>query len=1360
MAVTEQEAEKSESRSSGRTKRNTRRTSSAENLANTTDSSKEDSMADDFASKIPYRKPVRGRKRKANEEDEPEDSALVSEPSTLKKSGRGSKSPSKSSQSPSKSTDKPERQSSRNRQKSGHTEPNAPPTPVTATTSVQGKPTAVVGPVRPEGEDDNEDSSKSKKRGRPSKKDKAKEKDDENEIIALQRIANGLRKRKTDKIAEDSVLFGGDSKLTALHNELVVAPPAITKTNDKELLKVDDKIRPQLTVKPTGVEQLERDWEEEKKEESTGEKNEDKPTSSQWTEVKDATAPSSGRSIILKTNKSLIIKPFPKVSESDMAKTPPIPDQTQSLVNPEESETKSKNDNVETEETNENSPDKSRTDITNVRNMQETKQIDVTNKKKESNEHIYLTEEEIAKLPIDICAKKPGSHYPDQSNLAPSMSEVDLEPPGLPADLADVMPSLDAALAMCRDKEQKKSEAEEIQKIRDSLLLDKETTKPPPTQQFRQDYSFPQIPPQDIYKDNMLGWQTGGPSGDHQYMKQPTVSTVDQSKSTQAHPLFPNATFTNESISAAPENVQTLAAAVHTLPPTVGMPRTLPNQYPAQSIAPRTYPPASTQGGSMPPLMRNTSHPMSSRPNSIDSGVGGSPETNTAPQSSAQNSSEESDVWGLFEKEIADFAERCEEPPAEHSKDPSIKKEMQETRPIFKILNTSELNEKAKELQGQPDLKMEPLELSEKARELHGQTITVKDNTKVAPQRTDSETVIRQFQLPTGATAPVSWNQPMQGMGGAKGITVVSALGSNIMGGQNIVVRGPVPVGPRGPIPVNVSLPQYASVMGARGPIPVSASVMGARGPVPANINVLGVRGMMPANLNVVGVRGQNPVLGRVTPPLPGTVGSRITTTVQMASGMPTPSVIMPSSDGSQTRLNFPIRKTVDGKVVMIQDGKDLTGSSQSNPRPIVVHMSGTNTSKVIIPIQNMSKEFQNQQRQQLQQQQQVAVTVPGGAAGNMGPDGKDSYYPPLSNRLQGPNTIRLVNPSSLINSTAASSQPSGMQRGTPPPLIVGAPLAGGSPVTGTAGMGVRLTNPVILTNPAMRGQSPVRPNMGSSPIRGGRGVSPARPIGSPGASPVRGAIPPGGRGSALPPGGRGGPPARGAPGARMIRPPMRGRGGVRMRGAPGGPIRGAPGGPLVRGMRPRMPMGRGGPGMRGRGGPPGVRGAPRGPRPGGPVRPPAPGSATPPGVPQRVDPANLPPAPKPKRIKVEVVDLSDEESPPTTPGNPALDRLKNCGISVSRQKAPTIPKGLKLPPGISLSPAPTGYSSGGGRRNSESREGGGGGSSYSIRPATEEAPKASVAAPPSSSGSDEVKINVQTLTDEQKNALKAMGLL
>merc|ERR1719509_703751 len=228
--------------------------------------------------------------------------------------------------------------------------------------------------------------------------------------------------------------------------------------------------------------------------------------------------------------------------------------------------------------------------------------------------------------------------------------------------------------------------------------------------------------------------------------------------------------------------------------------------------------------------------------------------------------------------------------------------------------------------------------------------------------------------------------------------------------------------------------------------------------------------------------------------------------------------------------------------------------------------------------INNPSKELQQMQ----QQQHSVPINVPGGAVANTGPDGKVSYLYPLNSRLQPPTTtvVRLVNPSSLVTSTAVS-QPGGLPRGTPPPLMVGNPPVGGSPVTGTSGMGVRLTSPSRLTSPAGRGGSPVRGNMGASP--GGRGVSPVRAMGptisvrgGPGGPPgVRGGAPP--RGGPPPRGG--GVPPRGAPGARMIRPPMRGRGGVRMRGGPGGP--------LVRGMRPRMPMGRGGPGMRGRGGPP-----------------------------------------------------------------------------------------------------------------------------------------------------------------------------
>merc|ERR1719416_18623 len=123
---------------------------------------------------------------------------------------------------------------------------------------------------------------------------------------------------------------------------------------------------------------------------------------------------------------------------------------------------------------------------------------------------------------------------------------------------------------------------------------------------------------------------------------------------------------------------------------------------------PLSYP-APLTDGSMPPLISN-SHPpqfcIKSRPISIDSGVGSSPDTHSLPQSSTPNpSSMDSDVWGLF-------AESCDEPPG-------VKKEMQDTKQGIKILK--------------------PLELNEKAKELQGQTITVKDNSKVVPKRTDGE---------------------------------------------------------------------------------------------------------------------------------------------------------------------------------------------------------------------------------------------------------------------------------------------------------------------------------------------------------------------------------------------------------------------------------------------------------------------------------------------------------------------------------------------------------------------------------------------------------------------------------------------
>merc|ERR1711892_1599269 len=100
-------------------------------------------------------------------------------------------------------------------------------------------------------------------------------------------------------------------------------------------------------------------------------------------------------------------------------------------------------------------------------------------------------------------------------------------------------------------------------------------------------------------------------------------------------------------------------------------------------------------------------------------------------------------------------------------------------------------------------------------------------------------------------------------------------------------------------------------------------------------------------------------------------------------------------------------------------------------------------------------------------------------------------------------------------------------------------------------------------------------------------------------------------------------------------------------------------------------------------------------------------------------------------KAKVEVVDLSDDDSPPPPPRNPTLDKLQACGISVSRQKVPQVPKGLKLPPGISLSPAPTGYSAGTSKRPSSVSVGGSSSSSsYSITTANEEPATKKVALP------------------------------
>merc|ERR1711862_819574 len=101
----------------------------------------------------------------------------------------------------------------------------------------------------------------------------------------------------------------------------------------------------------------------------------------------------------------------------------------------------------------------------------------------------------------------------------------------------------------------------------------------------------------------------------------------------------------------------------------------------------------------------------------------------------------------------------------------------------------------------------------------------------------------------------------------------------------------------------------------------------------------------------------------------------------------------------------------------------------------------------------------------------------------------------------------------------------------------------------------------------------------------------------------------------------------------------------------------------------------------------------------------------------------------------VEVVDLSDDdESPPPPPAakSATLEKLKACGISISKQKAPTLPQGVRLPPGISLGSA---------------------GSSS--------APKRSSTYNMSQSNGEPSKKKVEMeLTDKQMDALKALGLL
>ena len=149
------------------------------------------------------------------------------------------------------------------------------------------------------------------------------------------------------------------------------------------------------------------------------------------------------------------------------------------------------------------------------------------------------------------------------------------------------------------------------------------------------------------------------------------------------------------------------------------------------------------------------------------------------------------------------------------------------------------------------------------------------------------------------------------------------------------------------------------------------------------------------------------------------------------------------------------------------------------------------------------------------------------------------------------------------------------------------------------------------------------------------------------------------------------------------------------------------------------------------------------------------------------------PPAPAPAAapaaaVKPEVIDLSDDDEvkeergatpPPAAKSQSAtLEKLKACGISISKQKAPQLPFNVRLPPGISLSGA--GSSSAPKRAST---------SSYTASPARGEpsnkrvAVDTNVASALASVGGDsnEPKKKVELeLLDKQMAALQALGLL
>ena len=195
----------------------------------------------------------------------------------------------------------------------------------------------------------------------------------------------------------------------------------------------------------------------------------------------------------------------------------------------------------------------------------------------------------------------------------------------------------------------------------------------------------------------------------------------------------------------------------------------------------------------------------------------------------------------------------------------------------------------------------------------------------------------------------------------------------------------------------------------------------------------------------------------------------------------------------------------------------------------------------------------------------------------------------------------------------------------------------------------------------------------------------------------------------------------RGETRPRMVRPP-----------AAGGPETQ----PCVRGSRPRGRFLRGA----------GSRGQPRLVRPlqSGPPRQ------------QRSCPAQ-PEAPSPMRpvvevkVKPEVIDLSDDEEAPPYAKSATLDKLRACGISVSKQKAPPLPTNVRLPPGISLS----GSADSGPKRCSVSSNR----DSANKKVALDHNVASAITAVGNTSNEPKQKVELE-LSDKQMKALRALGLL